>query len=169
MSLPIYNPPAPHGDPVRAGLLQAGYRAGNAPAAPRYWEVICTTPPGANDLAQAMFGQRFVLNRELTKFRFTAEDDAQWTCTFPVPGGTGQWTIYWGSIDGGLGTLSAVGWIAVAEGPTPPPLNEVAAYLFNDGISVFDALNANTLTFLPDDSGGFNATPATITIQPFWP
>ena len=169
MPITLFNPPCPHADPVRAGLAQNGHRCGDCICVPRYWKVSSDTPSGANDLAQAVFGPSFVLTRELSQFRTDASDNCQWTTQFPVPDGIGSWTVMYGSIAPPGGGLVATGWLAIAGGPTPFPLNEVAAYLA-DPTQMFRCLEANDLLFLPPpDSGGFNVNPSTVTITPFWP
>jgi hypothetical protein len=167
MPVHLFDPGCPHADPTHAGIGQTAKRCGDCPAVPRYWKVESRTPASADDLAAAMFGPTFVLDRELTQFRVDENDNCQWSCSFAVPGGTGSWLIYYGSIAPPGGGLAVSGWLAVAGGPTPFPLNEVAAYVRLD---FFRCMQANVLTFIPPPtSGGFNATPDAVTITPFWP
>jgi len=171
MPIHLFSPSCPHADPTAAGIDQSAFMAcGGCVCVPRYWKVECKTPDGANDLAKAVFGPTFVMNRELSNFRASSDALCQWTCSFPVtsPPGDATWTLYHGAISAPDGSGAAVGWILVAGGPTPFPLNEVAAYAFLG--PMFNCMGKNTLTFLPSPtSDGFNVTPDTVTITPFYP
>lgn len=187
-TLPLFNPAAPHADPIAGspqsgpGAYQNGNRCGRCVSCPRFWKITSSTPPGADSLAAAMFGPSFVMTRALKAFEgqgTTAPvppqtvvpiDQCEWQTQFTVPGGLGPghvagWQLYFGSL---AGTLNFSGWIAIATGPTAQPLTEIAAY----GINLsqwWECLKPNTLSLIPGQSAGFAAAPATVTVTPFWP
>ena len=152
MPIYVFNPQAPHADPILPGPDPDGVGVcGKCLAVPRYRKLILPRPDsGASLLTQIFFAGDVVLNRKLSTF--SADQLCQWTCPIDASAwgtGTGSWTFYWGSIAPPGGGLAASGWIAVANFDTgDPSTSATAAYICPDSV-FFYCFAPNHLTFLP--------------------
>lgn len=180
-TLPIYGPAAPHADPIAGGPRQDGNRCGRCISVPRYWKLWSGGRGGPPDPYTDLFQGPTILDRELKLFRSDSLDSpvCEWDAAIDLssllsPGfsATGGWTLYWGSIDSGIGTLSFVGWIAIAFGLTDigsPQSTQVYGW---PDTQYWNCLGRNTLLPIPADNGGIGfppGMPTSVIVEPFWP
>jgi len=185
MSLHIYNPPAPHADPVIGYIDQAaGQRCGLCLSCPRDWLLTCTS----NSLLQfAQMVGKFRLKRVLSFFK----TDPQQLCTWSadvllnpnnpgpyVQGDFGHWYLYYGTLPAQLGNSKLLAWYIEADVRSFNTPNDVAAWgpnAMNPAAPLagghwtqpnFNCLGPNTFT----DSNGTGGLgfPHTIDVRPLW-